>query len=156
MSATSILLLCAPSTAVQRSASTGLARELSRDRAVRIGEEAKRLQTELQSKRPRHSLGVNVLLRYFEWDCALFLAAKREGVSEETAGRLVEEINWDVFASAVAVAGVVEFRRPWHYRDTVGAGVVVEGCAHGRLRGVAKPDVSRVLALARGYRHVHQ
>lgn len=114
-----VLQLCAPSVAFRRSASKILARETSPGTAARIWEGTKSLQAELRSTRPRHSLGVNVLLRYFEWDCALFLAAKQEGLSGEAAGRLVEEINWGVFGPAIALSFSASRLRSKHLRTRV-------------------------------------
>lgn len=104
MGVASALQLCAPSLAFRRAASRALAREMSRDRAARIWDATKVHQAELRKARPRHSLGVNVVLRFFEWDCALFMAARREGLSSGEAGRLVEEINWDLFEPLTALS----------------------------------------------------
>lgn len=114
-----VLLLCTPSVAFRRSASQALAREMSPDKATRIWDATKRLQTELRKTRPRHSLGVNVVLRYFEWDCALFMAVKQAGLSREAAGRLVEEINRDIFGPAIELSFAISRLRSKHLRTRV-------------------------------------
>lgn len=103
MSLISALLCFAPSTAFRRSASQVLARETSPEQAARIWEKTKSLQAELRKKRPRHSLGVNLVVRYLEWDHALFSAAQQAGLSAAAAGRLVEEISWGVFGPVTAL-----------------------------------------------------
>ena len=114
-----ILLLATPSLAFRRSASQVLARETSPDRAARIWDRTKHRQKVLRKARPRHSFGVNVTLRYFEWDCALFLAARQEGLSAATAGRLVEEINWAALGPAFALSFSISRLRSQHLRTRV-------------------------------------
>ena len=103
MSLVSLALFSVPSAAFRHSVSQVLVREFPRDQVTRIWREARRQQSQLRSLRPRHSFGVNRVLRYFEWDCALFLAMKQEGLPAETAGGFVEEINWAVFGPAFAL-----------------------------------------------------
>ena len=119
MSLVPVLLFCAPSVAFRRSASQALAREMSPDQAARVWDATKSLQAELRKTRPRHSLGVNFLLRYFEWDCALFLAAKQAGLSAAIAGRLVEEINWGVFGPVTALSFSITRLRSGRLRTRV-------------------------------------
>jgi len=114
MSLVSVFLLCAPSLAFRRSASRVLARETSPDRAARIWDATKKRRAELRKSRPRHSFGVNRLLRFFEWDGALFSAAKQEGIPAATAGRLVEEINWGVFGPALGLSFSISRLRSRH------------------------------------------
>lgn len=119
MNLISALLFCAPNVAFRRSASRILAREMPADQAARIWDTTKSLQAELRKTRPRHSLGLNMVLRYFEWDCALFLAAKQAGLSVATAGRLVEEINWAVFGPGIALNFSISRLRSKHLRVRV-------------------------------------
>lgn len=104
MSAVSILLLSMPSVAFRRAALPVLQREFSEQQAARIWQDTQRRQRQLRKTRPRHSLGVNRVLRTFEWDCALFLAARQDGVPVDTIGPLVNEITWDVFGSVIALS----------------------------------------------------
>lgn len=113
------LLLCTPSVAFRRSATRVLAREMAPDRAARTWDTTKSLQVELRKTRPSHSLGVNVLLRYLEWDCALFLAAKQAGLPAAIAGRLVEEINWAVLGPVTALSFSISRLRSKHLRARV-------------------------------------
>ncbi len=115
----SILLLGVPSLAFRRSAMRVLAREMSPDQVADLWDTTKSQQAELKTTRPRHSLGVNVVLRYFEWDCALFLAAKQAGVSEATAGRWVEAITWGVFEPAFSLNFSISRLRSKHLRTRV-------------------------------------
>ncbi len=108
-----------PSMAFRRAASRALAREMPADRAAQIWDSTKTLQAKLRTSRPRHSFGVNVLLRYLEWDCALFSAAKQAGLGAAQAGRLVEEINWDVLGPVIRLSFRVSRLRSRHLRTRV-------------------------------------
>ena len=119
MSPVSVLRLCKPSAAFKRSALRALARETSPDQAARIWDATKDLQAELRKQRPRYSLGINLLLRYFEWDCALFLAARQADLSTEAAGQLVEEINWAVFGPVIALSFSISRLRSKRLRTRV-------------------------------------
>ena len=119
MSLVPALLFFTPRTAFRRSASRVLARETSPEQAARIWETTQSLQAELRQRRPRHSLGVNLVVRYLEWDFALFSAAKQAGVSAATAGRLVEEISWEVFGPVTALTFSVSRLRSKHLRTRV-------------------------------------
>lgn len=57
-------------------------------------------QKKLALNRPHYSLGTNHLLRYMEWDCALYLAAQEQGIAQSSAKELIEKINWSIFGSA--------------------------------------------------------
>lgn len=97
MSLLSVLTFYTPTLAFHRSASRVLARELPPEQVAQLWQATQQRRVELRKTRPRYSLGLGLVMRYFEWDCALFLAAKENGLDEETAGRLVEEINWQIF-----------------------------------------------------------
>jgi hypothetical protein len=43
------------------------------------------------------------VLRYMEWDCALYRALLERALPAAQAGRLIEDINWDVFGPAIAL-----------------------------------------------------
>ena len=119
MSLVPVPLFFTPGAAFRRSASHALAREVSPEQAARIWDATKSLQAELRKTRPRHSPGLNLLLRYLEWDCALFLAAKRAGLPAATAGRLVEDINWGVFGPVIALPFALSRLRSRHLRTRV-------------------------------------
>jgi len=57
----------------------------------------------LTKSRRRHSLGVDFLLRYLEWDCALYKSLREFGLDKEHAGALVETINWAALGPAIRV-----------------------------------------------------
>ncbi len=119
MSLISAALFCLPSNAFRRAALQVLARETSSDQTARIWGATKSRQLELQRLRPRYSFGLNLLLRYFEWDCALFLAAKEAGFAETTAGQLVEEVNWGVFGPVIELSFSFSRLRGRHIRVRV-------------------------------------
>lgn len=100
----SSLALCLPGVAFRRAAQQRLAASFSPAIATSIWNDARTLQAELKRQRPKHSAGVNLLLRYMEWDCALYRAAQRHGLTRDTAGTLVEEINWDLFKAPIGSA----------------------------------------------------
>ncbi|WAC45732.1 L-2-amino-thiazoline-4-carboxylic acid hydrolase [Pseudomonas sp. SL4(2022)] len=61
------------------------------------------IQGEMQRSRAGHSPGVN-LLRYMQWDCALYRALQEQGIGQQQAGEWIEQINWQIFAPASALA----------------------------------------------------
>ena len=56
-------------------------------------------QSQLAPNRPRRSgsVGVNFMMRYFEWSCALYRAVQEHGMSGADAAVLVEAIMTDVY-----------------------------------------------------------
>ncbi len=62
------------------------------------------IQRELQALRVRHSPGVNLLLHYMQWDYALYRALQEHGIAPQQAGEWIEQINWQIFAPASALA----------------------------------------------------
>lgn len=62
------------------------------------------IQRELQRTRVRHSPGVNLLLRYMQWDYALYRALQEHGIGQQQAGEWIEQINWQIFAPASALS----------------------------------------------------
>lgn len=80
-----------------------LAPALPRDTVERVWARTVVLQRELRKTRPRHSVGVNLLLRLFEWDRALYGALLESGVERNEAGRMIAEINWAVLGPSTAL-----------------------------------------------------
>jgi hypothetical protein len=62
------------------------------------------IQSEIKSKRPNHSLGVNMFLRYMELDVALYRVLQDYKMTKEEAGQLIEEIGWEIFESGVNIS----------------------------------------------------
>ena len=62
------------------------------------------IQRELQRTQVRHSPGVNLLLRYMQWDYALYRALQEHGIGQQQAGEWIEQINWQIFAPASALS----------------------------------------------------
>ena len=68
-------------------------------------------QKRLALKRPRYSPGTNHLVRYMEWDYALYLALQEQGVAHFLIGEIIEKINWAIFGPAIkAVSSLSHFR----------------------------------------------
>ena len=86
-----------PGRAFRRSALPALRELASSAAAERIWSKTLEQQKSLAQKRRRYSLGTNLMLRYMEWDCALYRAALAEGVTEASAKQLIEQINWAAF-----------------------------------------------------------
>lgn len=101
---TALLLFYLPSLAFRREAVRRLATALPAETAKRVWRRTLDLQAELRDARVNHSPGVNHVLRYLEWDGALYRAAKEHGLSQEQAGRLIEEINWKIFGPVMATS----------------------------------------------------
>ncbi len=104
MSILSPLLLLLPRIAVRRAVSKHLATSIPADECDWVWQRTVRLQSELCLTRPRHSFGVNLFLRYMEWDNALYRALREHGIPQEQASQLIEEINWEVFGAGNMVS----------------------------------------------------
>lgn len=87
----------------RRSALRVLGPALPREDMERVWERTRALQGELRKTRPRNSLGVDLLLRLFEWDRALYGALLEFGVTADEAGRMIAEINWMVLGPSTAL-----------------------------------------------------
>jgi hypothetical protein len=98
-----ILMFYMPQAAFRRAAQKHLAAGFS-GKSAEIWRSTLRLQSQLADVRPRHSPGVNLLVRYLEWDCALYQAAQEHGLSKSQAGALIEEINWEIFGPVTAAS----------------------------------------------------
>lgn len=93
-----------PTMAFRRVAKPVLRRELGTFNAARLWADIQIRKRILKKTRPKHSLGVNFLLRYMELDVALYQACLAKGMTEGEAGGLVQEINWKVFEPVTAVS----------------------------------------------------
>lgn len=91
------LLFYFPNLAFKRSALPALEKLVSKDIASKVWKKTLEQQKKLALKRPSHSLGTNHVLRYMEWDCALYFAALEAGIAEPTIKKLIENINWAAF-----------------------------------------------------------
>lgn len=90
------LLFYAPAAAYRRAASCRLQAHFP-DQSVQVWRSTRAWQSRLAPKRPRHSAGVNLLMRYMEWSCALYRAVQEHGMSQAEAAALVETIMSDVY-----------------------------------------------------------
>lgn len=59
---------------------------------------------QLKASRPRHSPGVNLLIRYMELDVAFYRSVMAAGVTQARAGELVQALNWQVFKPGITVS----------------------------------------------------
>ena len=99
-----LLLVYLPRTAFRRAAQAQLSACLPAASAATVWARALKIQSELQRTRVRHSPGVNLLLRYMQWDYALYRALQEHGIGQQQAGEWIEQINWQIFAPASAMA----------------------------------------------------
>jgi hypothetical protein len=67
------------------------------DSAEEVWRSTRQWQTRLAPTRPRHSLSVNLMMRYAEWSSALYRAVQEHGMSRAEAGALVETIMTDAY-----------------------------------------------------------
>lgn len=104
MDITGAIGFCFPRATYRRHALAALGRSLSRDETDEVWKQTLQRQRELKKLRPRHSLGTNLILRYMEWDAALFRALEDRGVPKQQAQHLVQEITWAAIAPLTAVS----------------------------------------------------
>lgn len=102
MNALLTVLFLMPDIAFRWVAGAHLKRQFLPQALAGIWERIRFHRTELKRSRPRHSLGVNLILRYMEWDVALYRTLQEHRLSKEQAGWLVEEIGWSIFSPIVA------------------------------------------------------
>jgi hypothetical protein len=86
-----------PALAFRRVAVPILREVAAPDVAERVWRKTLEQQKRLQRTRPRYSIGLALMLRYMEWDCALYYASQQEGISEASAKAMIEKINWAAF-----------------------------------------------------------
>lgn len=98
-----LLSLLIPRRAFRRAARAELSRQLPASMADAIWRETLALHASRPPLAVRVAPGLALLLRYFEWDCALYRAARAQGLSEVEAGALVEEINWALVGPPVGL-----------------------------------------------------
>jgi hypothetical protein len=93
MSPFNALLFYLPNHAFARQAKPAVSAEL--------WQTAQRIQKSIQHTRPPHTLGLGLIIRYMEWDVALYRAALEQGMPPAKAGQLIETINWQVFGPPI-------------------------------------------------------
>jgi hypothetical protein len=69
--------------------------------SAELWQTAQRIQKSIQHTRPPHTLGLGLIIRYMEWDVALYRAALEQGMLPAKAGQLIETINWQVFGPPI-------------------------------------------------------
>lgn len=99
-----LLLVYLPHIAFRRAAQAQLGACLPAATAAAVWSRTLDVQSELQPTRARHSPGVNLLLRYMQWDYALYRALQEQGIGQQQAGQWIAQINWQICAPASALA----------------------------------------------------
>lgn len=99
-----LLLIYLPRIAFRRAAQAQLGACLLAATAAAVWARTLEIQNELQRTRVSHSPGVNLLLRYMQWDYALYRALQEHNIGQQQAGEWIEQINWQIFAPASALA----------------------------------------------------
>lgn len=95
--------LVLPQRTFRRVARAVLAADWPPDTVDRLWRETVRHQRDLARQRRPQSLGTDLLLRYMEWDNALYRALRVEGVDEAEAGAVIERVTWTAFRPSVRV-----------------------------------------------------
>jgi hypothetical protein len=91
-----LLRFYAPASAFRRAARHRL-RARFPDTSAQVWHATRAWQSRLAPGRPRYSAGVNVLMRYSEWSCALYKAVREHGMGQAEAAALVETVISDVY-----------------------------------------------------------
>lgn len=99
-----LLRVYLPSMAFRQAAQAQLGGCLPATTAAVVWLRTLEIQRELQRTQVHHSPGVNLLLRYMQWDYALYRALQEHGIGQQQAGEWIEQINWQIFAPASALA----------------------------------------------------
>ena len=99
-----LLLVYLPRIAFRRAAQAQLGACLPAATAAAVWARTLEIQHALQRTRVPHSPRVNLLLRYMQWDYALYRALQEHGIAPQQAGEWIEQINWQIFAPASALA----------------------------------------------------
>ncbi len=98
-----IIMFCFPKVAFKHYALLELKKLVKVEESKKIWNKTLEKQKKLAENRPNHSLGTNHLLRYMEWDCALYFVLKEQEFSESCAKELIEKINWSIFAATISL-----------------------------------------------------
>ncbi len=93
-----LLFWIAPATAYRRGAKRHLQAHFP-DNAAQVWSSTRSWRSQLAPERPRRSgsAGVDFMMRYLEWSCALYRAVQEYGMSDTDAAVLVEKIISDVY-----------------------------------------------------------
>jgi hypothetical protein len=78
-------------------------RQAKRVVSTQLWQTAQHIQQNIRHSRPPATLGLGLILRYMEWDVALYRAAREHGLKPLQAGELIETINWRVFGPPIEV-----------------------------------------------------
>lgn len=108
MSLPAILRILLPGRAFGRAAQVVLQARHTAPDWPEVWRESQVERQRLRQGRTRgHAPSLRLLLRYLEWDAALYLVLRRRGWSEADAGAAITEINWAVLGPPIALAHAV-------------------------------------------------
>lgn len=92
----------APDRTFRRAANRRLMEHCSHT-SVQVWNSTRTWQSRLAPSRPRYSAPVNLMMRYMEWCCALYLAAQEYSKNKTEACKLVETIMSDIYEPLPAI-----------------------------------------------------
>lgn len=103
MSITAILLFPLPSFGY-RHAARPILRAALPDRAEVLWQQTLRHHEALaRARQRRYTPGLTLVIRYLEWNAALWRALRDEGVAPSLAGELIERISWAIYGPATTL-----------------------------------------------------
>lgn len=115
LSPSGILRALFPGLAFRRAAHAALQARQPATEWAEVWRESQAEQQCLRRDRPAgHAPGLRLLLRYLEWDCALYRVLRRRGWSEAEAGAAITGINWAILGPPIALAHAVSRLRSGH------------------------------------------
>ncbi len=91
-----VLFCIAPATAYTRVAKRHLKAHFP-DRSDQVWRSVLKRQSRLVPDRPSYCAGVSLVIRYLEWNCALYRTLQEYGISQAKAVLLIETIMSDVY-----------------------------------------------------------
>lgn len=98
-----LLLYPYPGWAFRHVAKRHISSTISPEMANAIWNRCVTLQKELKQSRPKHSIGVNLVIQYMEWNYVFYKAALESNIPHELATQWIEEINWTIFDGPIAI-----------------------------------------------------
>lgn len=105
MSALAILRVLWPGRAFRRASGGVLRTRFTAEELATLWPEVDAERRRLRPYRLRgHAPGLALLLRYLEWDCALYRVLCRRDWSPSEAGAAITDINWTILGPPIAVA----------------------------------------------------
>jgi L-2-amino-thiazoline-4-carboxylic acid hydrolase len=104
MNVSALFLFPFPALAFRRAAHVALGNVYSPEESKLVWARTTEIHSAAFKSRKRNSLGVDFVLRYFEWNYALYKSLQEFGLAKERVGPVIEAINWAVFGSAIRIS----------------------------------------------------